>query len=551
MGPARICAVAVLLVTFAWLPATAVPRVICDNDGSLDSYMFEYCLALHAAGDIELLAVVATNHDASPSFASWAHGGDLQGKAARSFRGELPPLIQGVDRDPLMPPVDLVIEATEPSRDGEGAPGTPLLIETILAASDGLPGNEIDYWVSGPFSTLAEAYLFEPEIAERLRVFSIDSRVDDLIGYNGAYDGWASAIALDRFALHYIGVVDMQPLPSPLVPKQQLLQSAIPDHELRRFMFEKDQYPTGLPGGRDLDSCGGIWSMVDFEHSIAGTYVSATRRAQFERYGASGNGAPCYPGPGCAPVFTGGDADCVPGPGCAIVAVAADAATATAEWWRALEQPEAWASLPVQQVPFGGTPHLLSFERIEAEHYDWGGQWNGLEGAYHDAQFGDGDGGWVEWRTIDGVDLTQTSDPGGGGLNVTDVVGGEWLEYTVHAPFAGLYDMTFRVASGLPGRSLRLLSDGEDVTDGFVPVPDTAGHFTDWTIRDLTLPAGTQVLRIEAGVGGFHLNWVEFDRRRNGACRLQTADNSGDVGRLGRREGERCVPRADRRKPGD
>jgi PKD repeat protein len=164
--------------------------------------------------------------------------------------------------------------------------------------------------------------------------------------------------------------------------------------------------------------------------------------------------------------------------------------------------------VPVAQTTFGndGNPWLVgstAVTRIEAENFDQGGP----DVAYQDADSVNQGGAY---RSED-VDVQPTTDTGLG-FNVSSIVAGEWLEYTIDVAAAGTYQLRFRTARAPAGSStLRVLVDGVDKT-GNVTVPRTVGWQT-WTTvtkAGVSLEAGIHTLRIEMVGGDFNLNWIEI-----------------------------------------
>ena len=155
---------------------------------------------------------------------------------------------------------------------------------------------------------------------------------------------------------------------------------------------------------------------------------------------------------------------------------------------------------PPVQSPYGGTAWAVP-GRIEAEKYDNGGTL-----AYSDATPGN-DGG--QFRTED-VDIEATTDAGGG-YNVGYTAAGEWMEYTINVANAGKYDFNFRVASMSAGKSLHAEINGANIT-GAVAVPNTGGWQTWQTVKvsNISLAAGTQVLRLVMDTDGFNLNYADI-----------------------------------------
>lgn len=149
--------------------------------------------------------------------------------------------------------------------------------------------------------------------------------------------------------------------------------------------------------------------------------------------------------------------------------------------------------------------------RIEAENYDQGGQ----DIAYNDSNSSNQGGAY---RTNEGVDVSSTSDTGGG-YNVGWTANGEWLEYTVDVE-PGLYDVNLRVASGgsTVGDVLLLLGDGSTFqTYGSYDVTNTGG-WQSWqtlTIPNVSLNGSETILSLELVGANININWIEFVKASN------------------------------------
>jgi hypothetical protein len=139
------------------------------------------------------------------------------------------------------------------------------------------------------------------------------------------------------------------------------------------------------------------------------------------------------------------------------------------------------------QAPFRLAPAALP-GRVEAEDYDLGGE--GV--AFHDKEALNKGGGC---RANEGVDLRFMD--GGVNCKVVWVWAGEWLEYTVSVPAAGMYDLRARVSNDAPGGVLHVEMDGTDVT-GPILVPNTGNYDEfEWTAAvRVQLRASQQVLRV-------------------------------------------------------
>ncbi|MCU0431415.1 MAG: carbohydrate-binding protein [Cytophagaceae bacterium] len=153
------------------------------------------------------------------------------------------------------------------------------------------------------------------------------------------------------------------------------------------------------------------------------------------------------------------------------------------------------------QSPYGGVAKTIP-GTIQAEEYDLGGA--GI--AFNDLSAGNSGGGF---RTDD-VDIEGCGDTGGG-FNIGWVSAGEWLEYTVQAASAGVYQFNARVASINTGRRFTLLLNGTALASNVV-VPNTGG-WQAWqtvTVPGISIPAGTHVLRFTMVDAGFNLNHISF-----------------------------------------
>jgi len=113
------------------------------------------------------------------------------------------------------------------------------------------------------------------------------------------------------------------------------------------------------------------------------------------------------------------------------------------------------------------------------------------------------------YAAMSGVMKESTSDTGGG-QNVGSIDSGDWMDYTVHVQQPGTYKVEYRVANQSSYSAQLQLRSGS-ATYGSLTVPVTGGWQTWQTIQHtVTLPAGTQTLRVHAQNGGFNLNWLSF-----------------------------------------
>ncbi|MCP4833765.1 MAG: carbohydrate-binding protein [Phycisphaera sp.] len=128
------------------------------------------------------------------------------------------------------------------------------------------------------------------------------------------------------------------------------------------------------------------------------------------------------------------------------------------------------------------------------------------------------------YSSMSGIQTEGCADVGGG-LNVGYIDAGDWMEYLAPAlqlKEAGTYRMDLRVASDVGGGRIDVRRIGSSSILGSVAVPDT-GSWQGWTTVsiDLQLDPGVYRFRIDAGLGGWNLNWFQL---------VDPAETSGDEG---------------------
>jgi len=104
---------------------------------------------------------------------------------------------------------------------------------------------------------------------------------------------------------------------------------------------------------------------------------------------------------------------------------------------------------------------------------------------------------------------TEACSDAGGGLNVGYIDAGDWMNYPITVPSTGSYTIQYRVASPNSGKSLSSDLNAGSIQLGSVSIPNT-GSWQTWTTvtQTVTLNAGTCNFGINAGTGGFNLNWI-------------------------------------------
>ncbi len=115
----------------------------------------------------------------------------------------------------------------------------------------------------------------------------------------------------------------------------------------------------------------------------------------------------------------------------------------------------------------------------------------------------------------DGVDIRKDSAMYES-YYISDIEKGEWLQYTMEVGRKGDYDIAFTVASaGDTGRISIQTNNGQPLVQNIV-VPNT-GDMKKWqtfTVKNVPLQAGQQVLRIYFIQGGFNLKSLKFNNHK-------------------------------------
>ncbi|HEX9666458.1 MAG TPA: carbohydrate-binding domain-containing protein [Thermodesulfobacteriota bacterium] len=462
------------------LPSGSTSPIIHTNDGNMDCYTLEYLMALASAGEINLVGIIPDSafggRPGLPDIWETTMYTDIVGKARRSGMINIPDPAAGPAR-PLAHPVSDTIEDTEPI----DTPGSRLIVQQANKAT---PENPLVIVTGGPLTAVADAYLLDNSIDDKVVVVSVFERENDMNGYNGQLDGWAAFIVLQKFRYVQFKVSKDN---APDVFKSRLGGTEIPENELKRFMVDKDQLRVNLPDNVDIDVPPAIALMRT-------DYVLTTKRVSFSHWIDATNswGNPFSKVPAFKDDPNGN----------ALVVTSASKSIATDEWWRVLSNPAAYSGTVVQQAPFYDTPASIPGV-IEAEDFDWGGKGYAFFNTFPTV--------WPTHR-VDASNLNlEDSTDVGGGFNIKGTEPGDWLEYTVSVTSSGTYRIEARVASEESGNVFRIKFNGVDKT-GAIGVPNTGGEQS-WqtvTVEGVQLNAGEQVMRIEMDTGGFNLNYVNF-----------------------------------------
>lgn len=183
----------------ALLPVTSANPVILSNDGPHDNWFGEYALLLAEARDLTVAGIVVSAGGSWPDLdANLSGWQELLTRARESGLDSVPDPIRS-ENQPLARPDDDVIDSTVPN----ASAGARFIVETSLELSR--PGRPVVVVTGGRLTDVADAYLIDPGVAERVIVVSSlgtgfgDGEVARMGIPNGEMDPWADAIVVQRF----------------------------------------------------------------------------------------------------------------------------------------------------------------------------------------------------------------------------------------------------------------------------------------------------------------------------------------------------------------
>jgi len=210
------------------------PVVLC-NDGPRDNWHGEYAVLLAHSGGPPLAGIVVSTgglwSDLDANFSGWQ---ELVSGARESGLSNVPDPIRSQSQ-PLQRPDDGSVESTA-ANDSEGA---RFIVETSSALSR--PGRPVVVATGGRLTDVADAYLIDPTVADRIIVvaslgtgFSDGERVARMGVPNGEMDPWADAIVVQR--LRYVQVSAYYDQLAD-VPAERVTE--LPENPLGAWMREK------------------------------------------------------------------------------------------------------------------------------------------------------------------------------------------------------------------------------------------------------------------------------------------------------------------------
>jgi hypothetical protein len=179
------------------LPVDERNPVVLLNDGVFDNWQGEYAVLLANGGGPKLAGIVVGTSPPWPNLETNVNGWRRLVTAARaSGLDGIPDPVASVRR-PLERPVNGDIDATSPNR----SEGARFIVETSSRLS--LPYRPLAVVTGGPLTDVADAYLLDPTVVERVVVVASLGTVSASGGAmgipNGEMDPWAATIVVSRF----------------------------------------------------------------------------------------------------------------------------------------------------------------------------------------------------------------------------------------------------------------------------------------------------------------------------------------------------------------
>jgi len=239
----------------AGVPFDRTNPVWHDNDDPRDVYTQEFLLALAASGKIRLIGT-STSTAIAPfnPFVTLANAvsfgierAQIQSDAEATWQTTFPAVTSEVLIGHFQPPPSGLAEDTVPLNSVVG--------NAIVAAAHlhGTPAKPMVVVCGGALTAVADAYLIDPTVAEKIVVTWLGGTLNTLNEYNSAVDGWGNVVATKflQITMFPINIPSLDGS-SPIVTKADIA-SSLPDSPLRNEMLVKDHPSNPLPGSIDAD----------------------------------------------------------------------------------------------------------------------------------------------------------------------------------------------------------------------------------------------------------------------------------------------------------
>jgi hypothetical protein len=226
-----------------------------DNDDPRDVYTQEFLLALAASGTIQLIGTSTTTAIApfnpfvtmANAVAFGVERVQIQSDAEATWQTTFPPVTPESLIGHFLPPPSGLAEDTVPLNSAVG--------NAIVAAAHlhGTAAKPMVVVCGGALTAVADAYLIDPTVADKIVVTWLGGTLNTLNEYNSAVDGWGNVVATKflQITMFPINIPSLDGS-SPIVTKADIA-SSLPASPLRTEMLLKDHPSNPLPGSIDAD----------------------------------------------------------------------------------------------------------------------------------------------------------------------------------------------------------------------------------------------------------------------------------------------------------
>lgn len=179
------------------LPVDERNPIILVNDGPYDNWQGEYAILLASAGGPHLAGIVVSTQPSYPDIeANMAGWQGLVAAARKSGLGDIPDPVKS-SSSPLVRPTNDDIASTVSNH----SDGARFIVSESARLSQ--PYRPVVVATGGRLTDIADAYLMDPTVADRVVVVSALGSVSTTGGAmgppNGDHDAWASTIVGARF----------------------------------------------------------------------------------------------------------------------------------------------------------------------------------------------------------------------------------------------------------------------------------------------------------------------------------------------------------------
>ena len=450
---------------------------IHDNDSYEDVYSAEIVFLMAKAGIIDLQAVIHTNGgwrdpwDDSGFIYEYnmAHAQGLVDMAKRSGFPGIP--------DPVLGNVNPIIDKPEKSD------GAKRIIE--IANQSETP---VILFAGGPVSTLADAYLMDNNIADKVIVIWLGYK-----NWNGLADEFKPSvdIVLEHFTcvffLSYKGY-------APVFPKSFFVN--LPHTELTQFMVEKELPHVNLPELILLDGLPLVPLLTD-------EFVTKVNR--YDYGGRDENGKVILNENPRGKLYDVVEADPVKG---------------TEAVWNLMNNCSLYGQSPFKtgSTPYHGKPLEIP-GKLEAEHFDYGGLGFGYFDTHYKSWSETKNAKVTTFRPVTHVDFKKIGADDDMAYAVSKTQTCEWLNYKIEVPTEGYYDVRAHVRGidkinhitkeEMASAGIRFLLNGEDVS-GIIDVPVGDNSWVDLGKDKIFMTPGVHDFRIYIHRGNMDIDYIEF-----------------------------------------